>query len=87
MSKMFLFISGVALNLLKEKEMQCFMCKRPIQPSPDGFFKTDIWNKTLMCHVTCKPKFYWDNKPDEQGNQTQLFGEEYGTETTSKKPA
>jgi hypothetical protein len=67
-----LFTSGVVTNFNKGTTMICFLCKQPILPH-NGYFKTDMWNKTLMCHPRCQPKFYWDNKPIEDGRQCSLF--------------
>ena len=64
--------------------MICFVCKEQIQPQ-NGYFRTQLWNNRLMCHVRCQPKFYYDNRPDEQDpRQVQLFGD---SDEASKKPA
>jgi hypothetical protein len=58
--------------------MECFVCKKGVIPEK-GYFKTQLWNGKLICHVQCQPKFYFDNKPFETDkNQGELFGEENG---------
>lgn len=51
--------------------MKCFMCDKPVVPEK-GYFRTQLWGNKI-CHVDCKPKFYHDNKPEEDFEQTLLF--------------
>lgn len=63
--------------------MICFMCEKPILPEK-GYFRTQLWNGKKLCHVNCRPKFYFDNKPEEDSFQTKLFEQEKPNETSQK---
>lgn len=52
------------------------MCNNPVIPGK-GYFKTQLWDKKEICHVGCKPKFYYDNKPEEKDDkQPELWREQ-----------
>lgn len=52
--------------------MKCFVCSKTVIPQ-GGYFKTQLFNGEHLCHITCKPVFFYQKDADTP--QQELFDE------------
>lgn len=45
--------------------MQCFVCGKPVLPER-GYFKTQLFDGKKICHISCRPHFFYEKPEDKQ---------------------